>query len=142
MFLIRCLLRVEQFENIYYNMTVYISKMVTLSIVSIPASYFLDPKPKLNVAWAGKTAEQLWIRWILKDVSIPQNSGIISLCDDKSAKEIANDVFHEQTKHVENDLRFIRQYIRRSTVVLLLFLAQIKLLTSLLKLIIQDIVVA
>ena len=63
-------------------------------------------------ALADTTAEILWLRWLLADMSVPQSSATTLYCDNRSAIQIAhNDVFHERTKHIEIDCHFTRQYI-------------------------------
>ncbi|KAA0045087.1 putative mitochondrial protein [Cucumis melo var. makuwa] len=55
-------------------------------------------------ALADATAELLWLRWLLTDIGVPQQSPTLLHCDNRSAIQIAhNDVFHERTKHIEND---------------------------------------
>ena len=61
------------------------------------------------------TSELVWLRWLLKDMGICQNSPTIIHCDNRSAIQIAhNDVFHERTKHIEVDCHFIRQHLLRN----------------------------
>ncbi|WMV30543.1 hypothetical protein MTR67_023928 [Solanum verrucosum] len=58
------------------------------------------------------TAEILWPRWLLAEMSVPQSSATTLYCDNRSAIQIAhNDVFHERTKHIEIDCHFTRQHI-------------------------------
>ena len=46
------------------------------------------------------------------DMSVPQQSTTILHCDNRSFIQIAhNDVFHERTKHIENDCHFIRHHL-------------------------------
>ena len=54
------------------------------------------------------TSELLWLRWLLKDLSVSTSSITILYCDNQSAIHIAhNDVFHEWIKHIEIDCHFI-----------------------------------
>ncbi|KAK9108921.1 hypothetical protein Sjap_016981 [Stephania japonica] len=67
-------------------------------------------------ALADATSELLWLRWLLEDMEVQHNSATILHCDNQSAIQIAhNDVFHERTKHIENDCHFIRQHLVRGT---------------------------
>ena len=59
-------------------------------------------------ALADTISEFLWIRWLLKDLGVSTSSATPLYCDNQSAIHIAhNDVFHEQTKHIEIDCHFI-----------------------------------
>ena len=59
-------------------------------------------------ALADTTSELLWLRWLLKDLGVFISSATPLYCDNQSAIHIAhNDVFHEQTKHIEIDCHFI-----------------------------------
>ncbi|KAL0555857.1 hypothetical protein IC582_004358 [Cucumis melo] len=58
----------------------------------------------------------LWLRWLLTNMGAPQTSPIILHCDNRSAIQIAhNDVFHERTKHIENDCHFVRHHLQSNT---------------------------
>ncbi|XP_020266030.1 uncharacterized protein LOC109841474 [Asparagus officinalis] len=71
-------------------------------------------------ALADTTSELLWLRWLLEDMGVPQSSATILHCDNRSAIQIAhNDVFHERTKHIENDCHFVRQHLQHGTLQLL-----------------------
>ena len=59
-------------------------------------------------AIADTTSELLWLRWFLKDLGVSISSTAPLYCDNQSAIHVAhNDVFHEQTKHIEIDCHFI-----------------------------------
>ena len=54
----------------------------------------------------------IWLRWFLKDLGVSTSSATPLYCDNQSAIHIAhNDVFHEQTKHIEIDFHFIRYHL-------------------------------
>ena len=58
------------------------------------------------------TFEFLWLRWFLKDLDVSTSSATPLYCDNQSAIHIVhNDVFHEQTKHIEIDCHFIRYHL-------------------------------
>ncbi|KAL0551384.1 hypothetical protein IC582_010470 [Cucumis melo] len=62
------------------------------------------------------TSELLWLRWFLTDMGAPQTSPTILHCDNRSAIQIAhNNVFHERTKHIENDCHFVRHHLQSNT---------------------------
>ncbi|KAA0047306.1 Retrovirus-related Pol polyprotein from transposon TNT 1-94 [Cucumis melo var. makuwa] len=70
-------------------------------------------------ALADTTAELLWLRWLLADKGVPQQGPTLLYCDNRSAIQIAhNDVFHERTKHIENDCHFIRHHLLSNTLLL------------------------
>ena len=57
-------------------------------------------------------SELLWLRWLLKDLSVSISSATPFYCDNQSAIHIAhNDVFHERIKHIEIDCHFIRYHL-------------------------------
>ena len=63
-------------------------------------------------ALADSTFELLWLRWLLKDLGVSTSSATPLHCDNQSTIHIAhNDVFHEQTKHIEIDCHFIRYHL-------------------------------
>ncbi|KAL0559351.1 hypothetical protein IC582_003960 [Cucumis melo] len=65
------------------------------------------------------TAELLWLRWLLADMGVPQQGPTLLHCDNRSVIQIAhNDVFHERTKHIENDCHFIRHHLLSHTLLL------------------------
>ena len=54
------------------------------------------------------TSELICLRWLLKDLGVSTSSATPLYCDNQSDIHIAyNDVFHEQTKHIEIDYHFI-----------------------------------
>ncbi|KAA0057416.1 putative mitochondrial protein [Cucumis melo var. makuwa] len=62
------------------------------------------------------TSKLLWLRWLLIDMTTPQRSPTILHCDNRSAIRIAyNDVFHERTKHIENDCHFVHHHLHSNT---------------------------
>ncbi|KAL0543679.1 hypothetical protein IC582_018781 [Cucumis melo] len=62
------------------------------------------------------TSELLWLRWLLTDMGGPQTSPTILHCDNRTAIQIAcNDVFHEQTKHIENGCHFVCHHLHSNT---------------------------
>ncbi|KAA0053496.1 putative mitochondrial protein [Cucumis melo var. makuwa] len=70
-------------------------------------------------ALADTTAKLLWLRWLLTDMGVPQQSPTLLHCDNRSDIQIAyNDVFHERTKHIENDCHFIRHHLLSNTLFL------------------------
>ena len=57
------------------------------------------------------TSELLWLRWLLKDLGMSISSATPLYCNNQSVIHIAhNDVFYEQTKHIEIDYHFIRYH--------------------------------
>ena len=59
-------------------------------------------------AFADITSELLWLRWLLKDLDVSTSSATPLYYDNQSVIHIANnDVFHEQTKHIEINCHFI-----------------------------------
>ncbi|TYK14661.1 Retrovirus-related Pol polyprotein from transposon TNT 1-94 [Cucumis melo var. makuwa] len=70
-------------------------------------------------ALADATVELLWLRGLLVDMGVPQQGPTLLHCDNRSAIQIAhNDVFHERTKHIENDCHFIRHHLLSHTLLL------------------------
>ena len=63
-------------------------------------------------ALADTTSKLIWLRWLLKDLSVSTSSATPLYCDNHSIIHIAhNDVFHEQTKHIKIDCHFIRYHL-------------------------------
>ncbi|XP_021986124.1 secreted RxLR effector protein 161-like [Helianthus annuus] len=61
-------------------------------------------------AMATTVSEVLWIRTLLKDLTVDLQDATPLHCDNLAAKHIANNpVFHERTKHVEMDCFFFVQ---------------------------------
>ncbi|KAJ9544451.1 hypothetical protein OSB04_024158 [Centaurea solstitialis] len=55
-------------------------------------------------AMATTVSEILWMRWLLKDLTIDLKNATPLYCDNQATRHIANNlVFHERTKHVEMD---------------------------------------
>ena len=72
-------------------------------------------------ALADITSELLWLRWLFKDLGVFTSSATPLYCDNQSTIHIAhNDVFHERTKHIEIDCRFIRYHLVHSALKLIL----------------------
>ncbi|GKE54056.1 ribonuclease H-like domain-containing protein [Tanacetum coccineum] len=68
-------------------------------------------------ALASVTSEVIWILKILKDLNIENLLPVSLHCDSNSAIKIAaNSVFHERTKHLENDLHFVREQFLKGVV--------------------------
>ena len=71
-------------------------------------------------AFADTASEFLWLRWLLKDLGVSTSSATPLYCDNQSAIHIAhNDIFHEQTKHIEIDCHFIRYHLVHSALKLI-----------------------
>ena len=71
-------------------------------------------------ALADTCSELVWLRWLLHDMGIQHTSPTSLSCDNRSAIQIAhNDVFHERTKHIENDCHFVRHHVLQHTVQLI-----------------------
>ncbi|KAL3511542.1 hypothetical protein ACH5RR_024259 [Cinchona calisaya] len=67
-------------------------------------------------AMADATQELVWLRWLLEDMGVTHSSATFLRCDNRSAIQIAhNDVFHERTKHIENDCHFVCQHLVHGT---------------------------
>ncbi|CAH9141419.1 unnamed protein product [Cuscuta epithymum] len=63
-------------------------------------------------AMAVTVSEILWLRWLLRDLTIYQKGPTLLYCDNQAARHIAlNPVFHERTKHVEMDCHFVRERV-------------------------------
>ncbi|KAA0041738.1 putative mitochondrial protein [Cucumis melo var. makuwa] len=61
----------------------------------------------------------LWLHWLFSDMSVPQQGPTLLRCDKCSVIQIAyNDVFHESTKHIENDCYFICHHLLSNTLIL------------------------
>lgn len=68
-------------------------------------------------AMASATCEILWLKGLLQFLQISIHGPVRLHCDNQSAIHIANNpVFHERTKHIENDCHFIRDEIRRGVI--------------------------
>ncbi|TYJ98055.1 putative mitochondrial protein [Cucumis melo var. makuwa] len=93
----------------------YVSDLLVRSRItdSNTASMPLDPNVHLT-PYDGVPLEDL-----LADMGVPQQGPTLLHCDNRSAIQIAhNDVFHERTKHIENDCHFIRHHLLSNTILL------------------------
>ncbi|KAG7543542.1 Integrase catalytic core [Arabidopsis thaliana x Arabidopsis arenosa] len=80
-------------------------KQDTVSMSSAEAEYR---------AMAFITKELLWLKRVLQDLGVSHDQPMRLCCDNKSAIYIAtNPVFHERTKHIENDCHFVRDEIQK-----------------------------
>ncbi|XP_019092930.1 PREDICTED: uncharacterized protein LOC109129333 [Camelina sativa] len=79
-------------------------KQKTVSMSSTEAQYR---------AMAYITKELIWLKIVLHDLGVSHTQSMRLYCDSKSAIHIAtNPVFHERTKHIENDCHFVRDEIQ------------------------------
>jgi len=63
-------------------------------------------------ALADTISELLWLRWLFKDLGVSTSFATPLYCDNQSAIHIThNDIFHEQTKHIEINCHFIRYHL-------------------------------
>jgi len=61
---------------------------------------------------ADTSSELIWLRWLLQDMGVSLSSATPIYYDNISAIQIAhNDVFHEQTKHIEIDCHFVLHHL-------------------------------
>lgn len=61
--------------------------------------------------------ELLWIKRVLRDLSIGINEAMNLYCDNQAAVKIANNpVQHDRTKHVEIDRHFIKDHLEKKTI--------------------------
>lgn len=59
----------------------------------------------------------MWIKGLLSELEIYVTKPAILHCDNKAAILIAeNPMFHERTKHIEIDCRFVRENIQDDTI--------------------------
>ena len=63
-------------------------------------------------AMALATCELIWLKQTLQELRFGKNDQMTLVCDNQAALHIAsNPVFHERTKHIEEDCYFIRERI-------------------------------
>ncbi|PKU69726.1 putative mitochondrial protein [Dendrobium catenatum] len=68
-------------------------------------------------ALAALTSDIIWLRRLLTDFGISQNYSTNLYCDNMSAIALANNpVFHSRTKHIEIDLKFLRDHIQQNNI--------------------------
>ena len=58
------------------------------------------------------TCELIWLRHILQELRFGKDEQMKLICDNQAALHMtSNPVFHERTKHIKVDCRFIREKI-------------------------------
>ena len=63
------------------------------------------------------TAEILWLRSLLTELCVLVMSGSVLWCDNIGANSLAqNPVFHQRTKHIDNDTHFLREKVQSGEV--------------------------
>ena len=63
--------------------------------------------------------EAIWLRNILKELDHPQEKPTIIFVDNKSAIQLAMDpVHHERSKHINSRFHFLRDHVKKKTIVL------------------------
>ncbi|GKU93237.1 hypothetical protein SLEP1_g6845 [Rubroshorea leprosula] len=68
-------------------------------------------------AMASTVSELLWLKALLRTLGVHPPQPIKLYCDNQAALHIAtNPVFHEQTKHIELDCHFIRNWIQAGVI--------------------------
>uniref|UniRef100_A0A2N9F156 Reverse transcriptase Ty1/copia-type domain-containing protein n=1 Tax=Fagus sylvatica TaxID=28930 RepID=A0A2N9F156_FAGSY len=71
-------------------------------------------------ALADTTSKLLWLRWLLQDLGLSTSSVTPIYCDNRSAIQIArNDVFHEQTKHININCHLVRHHLLQGSLQLI-----------------------
>ncbi|KAL0552272.1 hypothetical protein IC582_011380 [Cucumis melo] len=103
----------------------YVSFVISRKLWDMDFNWAGDPTDQCSTteleyrALADATAELLWLRWLLADMGVPQQGPTLLHSDNRSAIQIAqNDVFHERTRHIENDFHFIRHHLLSNTLLL------------------------
>ncbi|KAL1194230.1 Retrovirus-related Pol polyprotein from transposon RE1 [Cardamine amara subsp. amara] len=67
---------------------------------------------------ANAVRELRWLRRVLTDLGVTHHGPMDLYCDNQAAIYIAaNPVFHERTKHVENDCHIVREAVQEGTIV-------------------------
>lgn len=68
-------------------------------------------------AMATTASELLWLRILLRDLTVSLPSSARLYCDNRAALHIAaNPVHHERTKHIEVDCHFIRDCVKNGSI--------------------------
>ncbi|XP_020672540.1 uncharacterized protein LOC110092365 [Dendrobium catenatum] len=68
-------------------------------------------------ALAAATSDVLWLRRLMADFQVPQQTPTPIFCDNISTLALANNpVFHARTKHIEIDHHFISDHIKNKTI--------------------------
>ncbi|PKU86287.1 Retrovirus-related Pol polyprotein from transposon TNT 1-94 [Dendrobium catenatum] len=85
-----------------------VKKQVTVAKSSTEAEY-----RSLSAA----TSDVIWLRRLVEELDLPQQSPTPIHCDNTSAIALArNPVFHARTKHIEIDYQFIRQHLKTGAI--------------------------
>ncbi len=62
---------------------------------------------------ASATSELIWLKCLLRDLTVDHSSPVQLFCDNQAALHIAaNPVYHERTKHIEIDCHFVREKLK------------------------------
>lgn len=76
----------------------------------------LDQVQAKYQAMAHATCELLWLKHLLQELHFCEVGPMELVCDNHSALHLSsNSVFHERTKHIEVDSRFLREKITTGT---------------------------
>lgn len=71
------------------------------------------------VAYCQATKEAVWLRLLLKELGQPRLEQTTLICDNNSAILLANNPeFHAQTKHIDTQVHWIREIVKRGIVIL------------------------
>lgn len=69
-------------------------------------------------ALADIVQELIWIHWLLEDNGISHSSATTIQYDNNSAIQIShNDIFHQRTKHFDNDYHFVHQHVIKGSII-------------------------